>query len=173
MNTKPMGVGRPTSYRPEFAEQAAKLCRLGAKDAELANFFEVDESTINRWKAAHPEFCKSLKSGKAQADAEVADRLFRRAIGYEHEAVKVFMPAGATAPVYATYTERFPPDPTSMIFWLKNRRPDLWRDAHRQEHTGKDGGPIETAALSPDERVAKVRRMLDEAYGSDGVEVPT
>ena len=35
------------------------------------------------------------------------------------------------------YTERYPPDTTAAIFWLKNRRPDLWRDKHRIEHSGQ------------------------------------
>ena len=54
-------VGRPTRYKQEYAEQALKLCRLGAKDSELADFFQVSEQTINAWKKAHPEFLESLK----------------------------------------------------------------------------------------------------------------
>jgi hypothetical protein len=163
-----MGAGRPSSYRAEFAEQAAKLCRLGATDAELADFFGVDERTVNNWKNEHDDFFQSLKDGKVRADAEVADKLFRRATGYEHEAVKVFMPAGASAPVYASYVERYPPDTTACIFWLKNRRPDLWRDTQRQELTGAGGGPIETVGLSPEERRAAARALLDETFGRDG-----
>jgi hypothetical protein len=43
--------------------------------------------------------------------------------------VKIFMPAGAKAPVYAPYVEHVPPDVTAAIFWLKNRDPAHWRDA--------------------------------------------
>jgi hypothetical protein len=49
-------------------------------------------------------------------------------MGYTHPAVKVFMPANAKTPVYAPFVERYPPDATSMIFWLKNRQPEKWRD---------------------------------------------
>jgi len=59
-----MPAGRPTSFQPEFAVQAEKLCRLGATDAELAHFFEVDEATINRWKHVQPDFRASLKRAK-------------------------------------------------------------------------------------------------------------
>jgi len=118
--------GAPSKYRPEMAEQAAKLCRLGATDKDLADFFEVSELTINRWKKAHPEFCKSLKSGKILADAEVADRLYRRALGYSHDAVKLFNYEGQI--VQGEYVQHYPPDTTACIFWLKNRRPDQWRD---------------------------------------------
>jgi hypothetical protein len=72
--------------------------------------------------------------------------------------VKIFMPAGAAEPVYAPYREQLPPDPSSAIFWLKNRRPEEWRDKVVSELTGKDGGPIEVQSkmdfsdLAPDER---------------------
>jgi len=134
--------GRPTAYRDEYAEQARKLCRLGATDAELANFFEVSERTLNSWKKRHPEFLQALKAGKAVADAEVAEKLYQRACGYSHEAVKMFQAGGEI--ISKGYTERYPPDTTAAIFWLKNRRPDLWRDKIEQEHTGKDGGPIQS-----------------------------
>ena len=45
------------------------------------------------------------------------------------------MPAGAKKPVYAPYVEHVPPSDVACIFWLKNRRPDLWRDTHQLEHT--------------------------------------
>ena len=122
------GLGRPSTYRPEYAAQAEKFCRLGATDRDLAEFFEVAESTLNLWKLEHPEFSESLKAGKSLADVEIADKLYHRARGYSHEAVKIFMPAGADAPVIVPYVEHYPPDTTAAIFWLKNRRPDLWRD---------------------------------------------
>lgn len=69
-------IGRPSAYKPEYAEQARKLCLLGHTDAELASFFEVSEQTINAWKHAHPVFLESIKKGKAVADSEVAAKLF-------------------------------------------------------------------------------------------------
>lgn len=137
-----MAGGRPSSYKPEYAEQARKLCRLGATDKELADFFGTSEQTINAWKKAHPGFLESLRAGKELADAEVADKLYRRATGYEHEAVKIVADAKTGAEHVVPYTERYPPDTTAAIFWLKNRRPDLWRDKVQNEHTGKDGAAL-------------------------------
>lgn len=134
--------GRPSSYKAEYAQQVAKLCRLGATDKEIAAFFEVHEDTINEWKKVHPEFSESLKEGKAAADAEVADKLFKRATGYEHKAVKIVADAKTGAEHQVEYIERYPPDTTAAIFWLKNRRPDLWREKVTQEHVGENGGPI-------------------------------
>jgi hypothetical protein len=75
------GPGRDTKYRPEFNDQARKLCLLGFTDAELAEFFGVCERTINNWKADFPAFLQSINDGKVVADAQVADSLYRRATG--------------------------------------------------------------------------------------------
>lgn len=142
-----MPAGAPTDYRAEFAKQAEKLCALGATDDQLADFFEVSTRTIYRWKHAHEEFCQALKAGKDQADERVARSLFHRAVGYEQEAVKIFMPANALEPVYAPYVEKIGPDTTACIFWLKNRRPAEWRDRVIQEHQGPDGGAVQVIQL--------------------------
>lgn len=129
-------LGRPTDYKPEYAEQATKLCRLGATDMELADFFDVDVRTIYRWKNTREDFCQAVTCGKEAADDRVERALYNRAVGYSHEAVKIFMPAGATAPVYAPYVEHVPPDPSAAFNWLKNRRKEVWRDKQEVEHTG-------------------------------------
>lgn len=132
--------GRPSSYRAEYAEQASKLCKLGATDRDLADFFEVAESTINLWKISHPEFSESLRLGKEEADARVVQSLYRRATGYSHDAVHISQFRGT--PVIVPYVEHHAPDTTACIFWLKNRKPAEWRDKVEQQLSGPDGGPI-------------------------------
>jgi hypothetical protein len=126
--------GRPTDYKPEYAEQVEKLCKLGAIDKELAEFFEVSESTINLWKQVHPEFSESIKKGKLVADAEVAQKLFHRAIGYEHPDTHFSAYEGDVTETPTV--KHYPPDPTAAIFWLKNRQPAKWRDKQDVEHSG-------------------------------------
>lgn len=121
-------MARPSRYKKVYAEQALKLCRLGAIDEDLADFFEVSVNTIGNWKNRHPEFLGALKSGKLLADANVANSLYHRAVGYSHDAVKIMQHEGQ--PVEHPYVKHYPPDTTAAIFWLKNRRPDLWRDRH-------------------------------------------
>jgi hypothetical protein len=60
--------------------------------------------------------------------------LYARAVGYNYEAVKIFMPANRSKSVYAKYIEHVPPDVTAGIFWMKNRDPQHWRDAQQLEH---------------------------------------
>lgn len=109
---------------------------LGATDADLAEFFEVSEQTINAWKKAHKGFLESLKAGKRLADADVAERLFQRAMGYSHPEEKVFNNQGEI--VTHQTTKHYPPDPTSMIFWLKNRDPERWREKPADEGASED-----------------------------------
>ena len=144
-------MARPSRYKAEFAEQAAKLCRLGATDKELAEFFGVTEKTINNWKGAHPEFLQSLKAGKQMADAEVADKLFQRAIGYSHPDTHIsnFQGVITVTPI----TKHYPPDPTSMIFWLKNRRPDLWRDKPEPDDGDAEVRPVRVEISVKDARI--------------------
>lgn len=118
--------GRPTSYKPSFNKQAERLCKLGATDIELADFFEVTEKTLNNWKKVHPKFFQSLKNGKELADIKVVEGLYGRAVGYEHKEDKIFQYEGK--PVIVPTKKHYPPDPVAAIFWLKNRQPKYWRD---------------------------------------------
>lgn len=136
-------AGRPTVYKPEYPAQAEKLCKLGATDKELADFFEVEESTVNAWKLAHVEFSESIKAGKQLADANVAERLYERAMGFEHDSEEIKVVEGSIERV--PIRKIYPPDTTAAIFWLKNRQKEKWRDMSRTELTGADGkelGPI-------------------------------
>ena len=140
-------MGRPSKYREEFAAQATKLCKLGATDAELADFFEVDVRTIENWKTDQPGFLPALKAGKAIADIEVAEKLNSRATGYswvEEQAIKVKVGPCEEKVEVVEVRREVPPDTTACIFWLKYRRRQHWRDKQDHELTGKDEGPVQT-----------------------------
>lgn len=140
-------MARPSKYKEAFATQAAKLCKLGATDAQLADFFDVSVSTINLWKVQHPEFSESVKVPKAEADDKVEQSLYRRAMGYEHDEVDIRVVGGEIVETHLR--KHYPPDTTAAIFWLKNRRPAEWRDKQEIEHKG--GVTIQASPL--DERL--------------------
>lgn len=131
-----MPAGRPTKFKPEFVKQAEKLCVLGLTDVELARFFDVSEVTLNAWKSKHPEFLKSLKVGKKEADTRVERSLYHRAVGYSHPEDKIFNDSGT--PLVVPTTKHYPPDTTAGIFWLKNRKAADWRDKRDVEHSVSD-----------------------------------
>ena len=121
------------SYRAEFAEQARKLCLLlGADDEDLAGFFDVPPATLQEWLGSVPEFADAVRAGRTLADADVADRLWRRAVGFSHDAVRIFSHQGKA--LEGPYTEHYPPDTAACLFWLKSRQPEKWRDKIEHEH---------------------------------------
>lgn len=130
-------MARKTKFKPEYVKQAKKLCALGAKDTEIADFFEVTEKTLNNWKNQNPEFLQSLKEGKAEFDNEkVVKSLLHRALGYSHAEDKIFNNNGE--PLVVPTTKHYPPDTTACIFWLKNRLPDEWREKVEKEGDSGD-----------------------------------
>lgn len=167
------GRGRPSDFRPEYCDQVEKLCKLGATDVEIADFFGKAPSTIAKWKIDHPEFSESVKRGKLPADFEVADAFHRRARGFEwdeQQPIKVkevfYDDKGKKIKEVerveiVTVHKVVPPDTTAGIFWLINRRgkaPDgNWRQ--RQEVTGKDGAP-----LGGDMNLDEVRETLNSKF---------
>jgi hypothetical protein len=118
--------GRPSKFDGVDLEQVKKLATKGWTDKEMSAFFEVNEATWHRWKDKHPEFCESLKDWKKEADERVERSLYERALGYVHTEEKVFNNNGEIL-THET-NKHYPPDSTSMIFWLKNRKPNDWRD---------------------------------------------
>ena len=142
-------AGRESSYVDRYAEQAYRLCLLGMTNEELADFFQVATSTIHVWIDRFPEFSDAIKRGKEEADSHVAEKLWRRATGYEHEAVKIFQYEGT--PVIVPYTEHYPPDTQAASLWLRNRQPDKWRD--RREVTGAGGKDLIPEHASDSERL--------------------
>lgn len=144
-------IGRPSAYKPEYDEQAYKLCLLSATDAEMADFFGVSEQTFNAWKKAHPSFLESLTRGKGMADANVAERLYQRAMGYEHDDVH---PSAYQGEVTLTPIRKYyPPDTQAASLWLRNRQPQKWRDKVDHELSGKIGiERIERIVVRPEDR---------------------
>ena len=120
------GRGQPTKYKPEYNELACNYCLLGATDKDLANYFDVDESTINNWKIDYPLFFESIKDGRERADMNVTKSLYKKATGYKQKVTKVMQYQGE--PIIVEIEEEVPPDTTAQIFWQKNRQPKYWRD---------------------------------------------
>lgn len=119
--------GRPSLLDTIPRQIIKKLCELGATDKDLAEAFEVTPRTIENWKVQDPEFFQTLKDWKLVADSKVERSLYNRANGFTRTVQRLDKNGDAR-----DLKEEMPPDPTSMIFWLKNRQPEKWRD--KQEH---------------------------------------
>jgi hypothetical protein len=88
----------------------------------------VSEQTLNTWKTEHPDFLESIKEGKALIDTMVEKSLLGRAMGCTIKEVKTFCSEGVI--ISETVDKHIQPDVAAQIFWLKNRKPKVWRDKH-------------------------------------------
>lgn len=132
--------GRPTKYKPEYCIVVEALARLGWTEDRMAEKIGVALSTLALWKTNYKEFSDALKNGKEEPDDLVEKSLFERATGYTYDSEKIVVLSMGQG--LGSETERVPikehcpPDVTAQIFWLKNRRPDRWREKAEVEHSG-------------------------------------
>lgn len=125
-------MARPEKWKDEYLRIAEHACRLGATDIELADMLGVSARTVYHWRSSKPEFAAALSAGKEEADNRVERSLYERAVGYTYDAVHFSNFKGEVTKTQ--YREHIPPDTTAMIFWLKNRRPEAWRDKSEVHH---------------------------------------
>lgn len=159
-------IGRPSAYKPDYAEKAAKICKLGATDAELADIFGVSTVTLNAWKHGYPEFLNALKVGKGEADDRVERSLFQRAIGYSHPDTHVSNYQGHIT--LTPITKHYPPDTVAAIFWLKNRRKDEWRDRHDHTHRNLTMAEIDAELAAVEDEIARAGGEAGQASPTEG-----
>jgi DNA-binding XRE family transcriptional regulator len=115
--------------------------RDGLTDEQIAHNIGISRSTLNDWKKKHPDISDALKKGKQVVDLQVENALLKRALGYEYEEITQESQWNEKTNKYElvitkSVKKRQAPDTTAQIFWLKNRRPDKWRDKQDVEHTG-------------------------------------
>lgn len=125
----------PDFLDKEQAQVITHLCMLGATEAELAAYFEVSTKAFNSWVTQFRGVAQAVRQGREIADAKVTASLFKSAIGYEHEDVHISNYMGQITET--KIIRRYPPNAQSCMFWLKNRRPDLWKEKVDLEHSGR------------------------------------
>lgn len=129
----PAKVGRPSIKDTIPQDKLKLLYESGWTDRQVAQLFGITEQTIVNWRNADPKFFESINDWKQNADKQVTASLYQRAIGYSHPEIKAQWVNDENGGrwEYAQLTKHYPPDPTAMIFWLKNRDREHWSD--RQE----------------------------------------
>ena len=125
---------------PEGLLKIEGWARDGLIDEQIAKNIGIRAGTLYEWKNRFPEFSEALKRGKEVVDREVENALLKRALGYEYtettrEAVQDPNSGEVKMQVTKKVTKQVAPDTTAQIFWLKNRKPDKWRDKPAYEDT--------------------------------------
>lgn len=107
--------------------------RDGLTDEQIAHNMGVSRKTLAEWKKKYGDIGDTLKKGKEIVDYEVENALLKKALGYTVKEQKL------TKDGELIEIEReIPPDTTAQIFWLKNRRPDKWRDKVENVNINED-----------------------------------
>lgn len=105
--------------------------REGLTDEQIAHNMGVATRTYYEWLASHQQIAQALKRGKAPVDLEVENALLKRALGYEYTETMTEVSDEGTKT--RKIRKHMAPDVTAQIFWLKNRRPDRWREKQQIE----------------------------------------
>lgn len=108
--------------------------RDGLTDEQIAKNVGISRSTLNDWKNRFPDISDTLKKGKDVVDRQVENALLKRALGYSYKEIKTKRECGVVTETITTEKEVVP-DVTAQIFWLKNRKPDKWREKPKEEIT--------------------------------------
>lgn len=149
----------PSKFNPEVTPViAAALARRGFTDDQIAAALDppVGARTFQEWKKKHPGFADIIHEAKHLPDIIAEDSLFKRVRGFETTETHVEVKDGSRK--VKKVTRNVAPDVTACIFWLKNRRPDIWKDVRRSEITGPDGAPIRIEDMTLDDE----RRLISE-----------
>lgn len=115
--------------------------RDGLIDEQIAKNIGISRATLSNWKNKHQLIARALVRGKEVVDREVENALLKRALGYTYEEVTVQRQEVEEDVFESVEVKRVkrqvPPDTTALIFWLKNRKPDTWRDRREIDHSGE------------------------------------
>lgn len=122
---------------PEGLTLLEGWARDGLTDEQLSKKMGISPSTLYLWKNKHPEISEALKKGKEIVDIQVENALLKRALGYDFQETRIEKSEKDGTKIIQTL-KHIPPDTTAQIFWLKNRKPDKWRDKPIGENDGKD-----------------------------------
>ena len=101
--------------------------RDGLTDEQLAAKIGINPATLYDWKNKYPKISEALKKGKEVVDIQVENALLKRALGYDYQEERIERSEKDGVKVVQTI-KHIPGETTAQIFWLKNRRPDKWRD---------------------------------------------
>ena len=119
--------GRPSKYKPEYADIARKLCaQCGFIDLQLAKWFEVNVDTIYQWKLKHPEFAEALKVGKAETDDLVERSVVAHISGYYVTEDEMDRSGNVKQ-----LRKWIPGNPRAGMKWLAARRSEQYRGVRR------------------------------------------
>ncbi len=137
-----MPAGRKKLYDPNtFPLLAEQFAREGLTDKDIAKKLGISKTSFYDFQNEFPEFSEAVKRGKAPVDVMVENALFKRAIGFEfeetHTEVKLNPDGSGQTTSLRKVKKYFPGEVGAQVFWLANRKPDVWKNRQDKNITGK------------------------------------
>lgn len=130
------------------------MARDGLTQQQIANNLGISIDTLIENKKKYSEFNNALKKGKEIIDFEVENALLKKALGYTITIKEEKLDKDGF--VHTLEKEvHVPPDTTAQIFWLKNRKPNNWKD---RVETDEDKEAVTNAS----QVIAKIRKVAQE-----------
>lgn len=121
----------------EWLEQDSLLmvegwARQGLTDEQISKNMSISYSTFREWKKKYSALSAALKKGKAPVDFEVENALLKRALGFEYEETETIIEEvdGKQKKRIKKIKKVALPETSAAIFWLKNRKPEQWRNVN-------------------------------------------
>lgn len=128
--------------------------RDGLTDEQISKNIGINPKTLYQWKKKYDPISNALKRGKEVVDYEVENTLLKKALGgfvVEEQTIEELNARGEMTTRKVKSKKYLPPDTTALIFWLKNRKPDVWMDRKAKE-VGEDSNKM----------LAKYFELLDQ-----------
>lgn len=156
-------MARPSSYDPADNIRVQGWARDGLTNEQIAANLDINIDTLYEWRKRYPEFAEALKKSREVADREIENALFRNATGYDTEEQTLTKSGDVVA-----VTKHVPPNVTAQIFWLKNRKPQDWRDRREIEHSGDAEKPVRMEVkASVEPYLAGIAAAVDDFLARD------
>jgi hypothetical protein len=128
--------GQPVKWRNDFMRQVYYLARLGARDVDIAEFFGVNDATVDEWKRENADFREAWTEGHWMFGMKVGETLGNRALGYDYKETEYSQHVDRNGEIHDLVKvthKHMAPDTVAIIFFLKNRFRDSWADVNRTE----------------------------------------
>lgn len=162
---KKSNAGRKGLYKewlePDNLIRLEGWARNGLTDEQIAHNIGITTTTLYDWKKKYPQFAEAVKRGKEVVDILVENALLKSAMGYKFNEVvqeRIYNPETGESEIVEVKrtTKDVQPNPTSLIFWLKNRQPEKWRDKKNIDAAVEVKNPFDGIDT------ADIKKLIDE-----------
>jgi hypothetical protein len=165
--------GTPTKYTDSIPQQIYTMATLALTIEQMARSLNISVSTLNTWLRDRPGVREAYEKGKWEADFAVEQVMQRKVMGYEYDRTKEYSGVDSLGREWTrtvTETVRVEPDTTALIFYMKNRHPDRWRESITQANlTQVNVQNMDLSMFSEDERKMMRQMAIKRLANENGI----